>query len=65
MKTNGRRRNGVIWVIPLILAIVPLNRISEGVRTVDLVRILACGVIIGIAIANLIHSLAARSTPQA
>ena len=64
MKTN-RRRNGAIWVIPLILAVVPLNRISEGVRAVDVVRLLACGMVIGISLANLIHLLAARSTPKA
>ncbi len=54
-----------MWVVPLILAIVPLPSLSQGMRTVDLLRILACGVIIGISFVQIIEALKSRAArPQ-
>ena len=60
MDTSPRRRRAVVFVIPLILALVVGRRVSENVRTVDYLTILAVGAVIGISIVNLIQAFAGR-----
>ena len=61
METTPRRRRAVVFVIPLILALVAGRRVAENVRTVDYLTILAVGMVIGVSLVSLIHALKAKN----
>lgn len=61
MDTSPRRRRAVVFVIPLILALVVGRRVSENVRTVDYLTILAIGMIIGVSLVSLIQMLKTKN----
>jgi uncharacterized membrane protein YcaP (DUF421 family) len=58
------RRRAVVFVIPIIIALVAGRRAAENVRTVDYVQILAVGIIIGVSLTSLIHVLKTRGTSK-
>jgi len=64
MDAAPRRRTAVVWVIPVILALVMGRRAAENVRTVDYLQILMCGMIIGMSLINLIQFLKRGSRPK-
>lgn len=64
MDATPRRRTAVVWVIPVILALVLGRRAAENVRTVDYLQILMCGMIIGMSLINLIQFLKRGSRPK-
>ncbi len=55
-----RGRRAVVFVVPLLIALVSTFRIAEDVRAVDFLQILACGAIIGVSLAGLIDILRGR-----
>ncbi|RPH60094.1 MAG: hypothetical protein EHM89_09525 [Acidobacteria bacterium] len=61
MDTSPRRRRAVVFVIPLILALVAGRRVAENVRTVDYLTILAVGMVIGVSLVSLIQALKAKN----
>ena len=61
MDTSPRRRRAVVFVIPLILALVIGRRVAENVRTVDYLTILAIGMIIGVSLVSLIQMLKTKN----
>jgi len=61
MDTSPRRRRTVVFVIPLILALVIGRRVAENVRTVDYLTILAIGMIIGVSLVSLIQMLKTKN----
>lgn len=61
MDTSPNRRRAVVFVIPLILALVAGRRVAENVRTVDYVTILAIGMVIGVSLVSLIQALKAKN----
>lgn len=61
---SSSRARAVIFVVPLILAFVAIRRVSEDVRTVDFLQILAAGMIMGISLAGIIQILKAKGTPK-
>lgn len=61
MDTSPRRRRAVVFVIPLILALVAGRRVAENVRTVDYLTILALGVIIGVSFVSMIQMLKTKN----
>ena len=54
------RRRAVVFVVPLIIAFVAIRRVSDNVRTVDFLQILAAGMVIGITLAGIIQVLKAK-----
>lgn len=62
--TSPRRRRAVVFVIPVILALIIGRNAAENVRTVDYIQILAVGMIIGVSLANLIHFTKAKGASQ-
>jgi hypothetical protein len=71
-KRNGKettldspnRRRAVVFVVPLILALVGIRRVSDSVRTVDLLQILAAGMLIGITLVGIIQMLKTRGASK-
>lgn len=59
-----RRRRAVVFVVPIILALIIGRDAAANVRTVDYVQILAVGMIIGVSLTSLIHFLKAKGAPQ-
>lgn len=59
MKARRGRRT-VVFVVPLLIALVSTFRIAEDVRAVDFLQILACGAIIGVCLAGLFDVLQGR-----
>jgi uncharacterized membrane protein YcaP (DUF421 family) len=61
MDTSPRRRRAVVFVIPLILALVAGRRVSENVRTVDYLTILGVGMVIGVSLVGLFQSMKTKN----
>jgi len=54
------RLRTAVFVVPLILAVIMVQRVAEGVRTVDFVQIFACGMIVGISLVGIIRMLKSK-----
>lgn len=61
MDTSPRRRRAVVFVIPLILALVAGRRVAENVRTVDYLTILGIGMVIGVSLVGLFQSMKTKN----
>ena len=51
------RRRAVVFVIPLIVALVAASRIGRDMRTVDFLQIFAAGSLTGVSLMGLIQTL--------
>lgn len=58
------RRRAVVFVVPVILALVSIRHVSDDVRTVDLLQILAAGMLIGITLAGIIQMVKTRGASK-
>jgi hypothetical protein len=64
MLHGSPRSRALVWTIPLILALVSTARMSDSVRTVDMVKILASGMVVAFSLMNIVEALKSRSTPK-
>ena len=58
------RRRAVIFIAPLLIALIGASRVAGEIRTVDFLQVFAAGMITGISLAGIIRMLKAKGTSK-
>jgi len=57
---GSSRRRAIVFVVPLIIALVAVRHVAEDMRTVDFLQVFAGGAIFGVGLMGLIQVLRGR-----